>query len=196
MSAMNSFGTKFSYLSAGKALLALPLCAVIAFASTTSATKADPFTSGVAGAIGGAMIGGAMKGKKGVGTGAAIGFGVGVLAGAAAEEEKKRKRRAAIAAKKRRAAAAKKRRAQQAAYARSQQQYVAQPTSVGPAYDDALVYETQLQLQRLGYNPGPVDGAYGPQTADAIATYQDDYALPVTGEPTPDLLSHMGQHGG
>jgi hypothetical protein len=59
-----------------------------------------------------------------------------------------------------------------------------------------LVYDTQAALYRLGYNPGPLDGVYGRQTAEAISEYQYSYRLPVTGEPSPALLDHMARQGG
>lgn len=162
------------------ALLAIPLCAAFVVTTTATKTQADPLAGGIAGAIGGAIIGGAIKGKKGAGRGALIGLGVGVAAGIAEDERRKRHR-------------AYKRRHHSGPYSR---RVPANAVPYAPAYDSELVYETQLELERLGYNPGPVDGVYGPQTADALATYQDDYALPVTGEPDPGLLDHMRRHDG
>lgn len=59
-----------------------------------------------------------------------------------------------------------------------------------------LVYSIQQSLTRLGYNPGPVDGVYGPDTADAISRYQDANRLPVDGRPSPQLLNLMISQGG
>jgi hypothetical protein len=59
-----------------------------------------------------------------------------------------------------------------------------------------LVYDTQVELQRLGFNPGPADGVYGQRTAEAISEYQYAYRLPVTGQPSPALLDHMARNGG
>lgn len=58
-----------------------------------------------------------------------------------------------------------------------------------------LVYDTQVALTRLGYRPGPIDGIYGPGTAEAIRQYQYANRLPVTGRPSPRLLDHM-RYGG
>jgi Putative peptidoglycan binding domain len=66
----------------------------------------------------------------------------------------------------------------------------------GPYGGPNLVYDTQVSLQRLGFDPGPADGVYGRRTADAISQYQYAYRLPVTGEPSPRLLDHMVQNGG
>jgi hypothetical protein len=59
-----------------------------------------------------------------------------------------------------------------------------------------LVYDTQVALYQLGYDPGPPDGVYGRRTADAIAQYQYAYRLPVTGRPSEGLLNHMVRNGG
>jgi peptidoglycan hydrolase-like protein with peptidoglycan-binding domain len=59
-----------------------------------------------------------------------------------------------------------------------------------------LVYDTQVALYQLGYDPGPPDGVYGRRTADAIAQYEYSYRLPVTGRPSPGLLNHMIRNGG
>ena len=45
------------------------------------------------------------------------------------------------------------------------------------AYTTAL----QTDLQRAGYDPGPIDGVYGPQTVAAVEQLQTDSGLPVTG---------------
>jgi len=45
------------------------------------------------------------------------------------------------------------------------------------AYTTAL----QTDLQRAGYDPGPIDGVYGPQTVAAVEQLQADSGLPVTG---------------
>jgi peptidoglycan hydrolase-like protein with peptidoglycan-binding domain len=39
----------------------------------------------------------------------------------------------------------------------------------------------QTALQAVGHYPGPVDGIYGPTTADAVGALQADHGLPVTG---------------
>jgi hypothetical protein len=68
--------------------------------------------------------------------------------------------------------------------------------SAAPPGGPNLVADTQAALTRLGYNPGPVDGVYGPATADAISQYQYAYRLPADGRPSPQLLDHMIHHGG
>ena len=133
--------------------------------------EAQVFERAVQGAIGGAVIGGVVRGKRGIGTGAAIGAAAGAVVGAA---ERDRRRQA------------RKRRVIRRANARSQ------PVS----RNDPLVYDTQSRLTQLGYEPGPVDGAYGQQTSRAIAEYQKENGLLITGTPSNALLGHMNKQGG
>lgn len=50
----------------------------------------------------------------------------------------------------------------------------------------ADVDETQRRLKALGYDPGPVDGKYGPRTAAATKAAQQDFGItPVDGKPGP-----------
>ena len=65
-----------------------------------------------------------------------------------------------------------------------------------PVYNNGLVYNIQVSLSRLGYNPGPIDGAYGQLTADAISSYEYNNQLAVTGRPSEGLYYHMKQAGG
>jgi peptidoglycan hydrolase-like protein with peptidoglycan-binding domain len=45
-----------------------------------------------------------------------------------------------------------------------------------------LVREAQRALRDLGYDPGPIDGVFGPRTRTALAKYQTSERLPVTGD--------------
>lgn len=62
-----------------------------------------------------------------------------------------------------------------------------------PAMSDwqKTVAEVQNQLKILDLYDGPRDGIYGPHTRDAIKVYEGNYGLPVTGEPSRELLAHM-----
>ncbi|MGP1394345.1 MAG: peptidoglycan-binding domain-containing protein [Inquilinaceae bacterium] len=60
-----------------------------------------------------------------------------------------------------------------------------------PDADTNVVYQIQTILKRHGYDPGPVDGIAGPRTRSAIRRFQTDYNSPVTGQPTPDLLTQL-----
>ena len=57
---------------------------------------------------------------------------------------------------------------------------------------DPTVSAVQTELTQLGYYGGPVDGIYGPTTRDAVAKYQIDKQLDVTGSLSPDTLRTLG----
>lgn len=69
---------------------------------------------------------------------------------------------------------------------------------------DRTVEQIQRDLNRAGYEAGPVDGVLGPRTRGAIRQYQRDKGLPITGQPTAALSRHLdaqaeeasGSHGG
>jgi hypothetical protein len=50
----------------------------------------------------------------------------------------------------------------------------------------------QLALARAGYYRGPVDGFLGPMSRQAIANYQADHGMRVTGYPGRNLLYSLG----
>ncbi len=54
---------------------------------------------------------------------------------------------------------------------------------------------TQYQLTQLGYQPGPVDGAMGKKTRNAIRQYQQDQQLNVDGRITQKLLKSLYPEG-
>lgn len=57
---------------------------------------------------------------------------------------------------------------------------------------NAAEYDTVLRVQKalaeLGYAPGAVDGAWGENTASAVAAFQRDRNMKQTGTITPELL--------
>lgn len=53
------------------------------------------------------------------------------------------------------------------------------------------ISDLQWQLAIHGYDPGTADGIVGWQTQQAIADYQKDANLPVDGQPSAALLSHL-----
>jgi peptidoglycan hydrolase-like protein with peptidoglycan-binding domain len=59
------------------------------------------------------------------------------------------------------------------------------PTRPGPVpiglSNREVVRRAQIQLRALGFEPGTVDGALGPQTEAAVREYQRAYRLPQTG---------------
>jgi peptidoglycan hydrolase-like protein with peptidoglycan-binding domain len=55
----------------------------------------------------------------------------------------------------------------------------------------SAVMRVQAGLNKLGYDPGPIDGVMGPQTRSAIRSYQRDHGLAVNGRPTQSLARHI-----
>ena len=62
----------------------------------------------------------------------------------------------------------------------------------GAPVPDPTVEATQERLAQLGYYNSPVDGIFGPTTRDALANYQIDNQLDVTGSLSPDTLQSLG----
>lgn len=54
-----------------------------------------------------------------------------------------------------------------------------------------LVIRIQNALAAAGYNPGPADGIMGRKTRRAIRAYQSARKIPVTGQPSADLLREL-----
>lgn len=53
------------------------------------------------------------------------------------------------------------------------------------------VKELQGQLTALGFEPGPVDGRYGPATTEAVKRFQQRHRLPMDGIADPDTLNAL-----
>ena len=68
----------------------------------------------------------------------------------------------------------------------------------GPIYaynglsPDQVTVNVQEQLARAGYYDGPIDGALGPMTREAIAAYQADNGLSVTSAIDEPTLATLG----
>jgi Putative peptidoglycan binding domain len=68
----------------------------------------------------------------------------------------------------------------------------------GPIYGydglqpDEIIADVQAALQQLGYYPYAVDGVLGSATEAAIANYQRDYGLSVTGAIDPPTVRSLG----
>ncbi|MBT5433947.1 MAG: peptidoglycan-binding domain-containing protein [Alphaproteobacteria bacterium] len=54
----------------------------------------------------------------------------------------------------------------------------------------------QQGLAKLGFDPGPVDGAVGPMTREAIRAYQTSQGVAVTGEISKPLLASINTASG
>jgi hypothetical protein len=62
----------------------------------------------------------------------------------------------------------------------------------GYGADEPVSVQVQAALQQQGYYHGPIDGVVGPGTQAAIAAYQQDNGLRVTGTITHGLLNNLG----
>jgi hypothetical protein len=59
-------------------------------------------------------------------------------------------------------------------------------------YNDSSVAAVQERLAAEGYYRGEIDGVFGPATRRALARYQRDHGLRVTGHLTADTLQALG----
>ncbi len=57
--------------------------------------------------------------------------------------------------------------------------------------DEAVVRHVQSQLKEMGYDVGPVDGIYGPQTREALIAFQQDEGFDATGEIDRNVVAVM-----
>jgi hypothetical protein len=57
---------------------------------------------------------------------------------------------------------------------------------------DTTVQAVQTRLTQLGYYNGPISGIFDPLTRDALANYQIDTHLTVTGSLSADTLESFG----
>jgi hypothetical protein len=55
-----------------------------------------------------------------------------------------------------------------------------------------VVYEVQRKLKARGFDPGTIDGRFGPRTRKALQAYQRDADLPPTGEIDKAVLIDFG----
>lgn len=58
----------------------------------------------------------------------------------------------------------------------------------------ATVRAVQTELARRGYEPGAASGAPSLVTRAAVLAYEYDQGLPLTAEPSPEVLAHL-RHG-
>ena len=74
---------------------------------------------------------------------------------------------------------------------------VAEPTVVvfrltEPWMEGATVLKIQRALRAAGYDPGPLDGVFGPMTASAVRSYQATRGLVADGEVGPSTARSLG----
>ena len=66
-----------------------------------------------------------------------------------------------------------------------------EPADDWPEIDPLVVESVQDDLVNLGYDPGPADGIWGPQTAAAIRAFQRDAGVPADGRITATLVNAL-----
>ena len=54
------------------------------------------------------------------------------------------------------------------------------------------VTDLQSDLKAAGFDPGPIDGVYGPLTKAAVEAYQRDKGLTIDGIAGPETLGSLG----
>jgi peptidoglycan hydrolase-like protein with peptidoglycan-binding domain len=60
-----------------------------------------------------------------------------------------------------------------------------------PAPVQAEVRTAQEKLRDNGYEPGPIDGIWGPRTAAAVSQYQRKEKMTVTNRLDPETLGKL-----
>ncbi len=70
----------------------------------------------------------------------------------------------------------------------------AAPERRSPPPRPEFVRDAQRALRDLGYRPGPIDGTVGPRMRAALARYQRDENLPVTGEFDAETMLRLDIH--
>jgi peptidoglycan hydrolase-like protein with peptidoglycan-binding domain len=64
--------------------------------------------------------------------------------------------------------------------------------TMGLAQGSQLVLEAQHALKDKGYDPGAMDGVYGPKTRTAVRDFEKNSYLPVDGLLSPQTLAALG----
>ena len=73
----------------------------------------------------------------------------------------------------------------------NQQQPQDTQTANAPRFDQPWVAEIQSHLTELGYDAGPVDGAFGTKSQLAISAFEQQRGIQVTGLPTPSVMQAL-----
>jgi DNA invertase Pin-like site-specific DNA recombinase len=68
-------------------------------------------------------------------------------------------------------------------------------TGYGRAQGSRRVRDVQRELQRLGYEPGPVDGLFGPRTQAAVQWFQIKHGFRPSGVIDSATLAHLRESG-
>lgn len=71
----------------------------------------------------------------------------------------------------------------------------ATPAARTPTTDPAVISQIQAGLKRMAYQNGDPDGVAGPGTRAAIRQFQKYYRLPITGQPSAEVLAKLKEIG-
>jgi peptidoglycan hydrolase-like protein with peptidoglycan-binding domain len=66
----------------------------------------------------------------------------------------------------------------------------------GSAQASGQTRQLQQALSARGFDPGPVDGVYGPRTREAVMNYQRANNMEATGRPNAQMMSSLNISGG
>jgi peptidoglycan hydrolase-like protein with peptidoglycan-binding domain len=77
-------------------------------------------------------------------------------------------------------------------------QSTAQDTSqlemgAAPTLNPDKIRQVQQALQNKGFDPGPIDGIFGPKTKEAVRNFQDRYGIKADGEIDNQTLYALGK---
>ena len=65
-----------------------------------------------------------------------------------------------------------------------------------PSIQKLTVYQAQVKLTQLGFEPGTPDGLMGTRTQNALRQFQQKYGIEVTGKLDDETKSRLGLNGG
>jgi peptidoglycan hydrolase-like protein with peptidoglycan-binding domain len=66
-------------------------------------------------------------------------------------------------------------------------------TQAVPTLNPDKIRVIQQALQSKGFDPGPIDGIFGPRTREAVRNFQDRYGMNPTGEIDNQTLFALGK---
>jgi hypothetical protein len=162
---------------------------MVGVASPAFAQMEEPIIGGLAGAVGGGLLGRMIAGKHN-NTKTILGTSVlgGLAGGALGYGYSKSQRHSRSVA----SPAAYPQAAPPPVVLQDQwQRSNAYAASGGPINTADQVTSAQRMLRAVNIYQGPVDGVLGPTTRNAVIRYQADIGLPQTGDITPALLDHL-----
>ena len=62
-----------------------------------------------------------------------------------------------------------------------------------PNLSEENIRQVQEALRKKGFDPGPVDGIFGPKTEEAVRNFQDRYGMKASGKIDNQTLFALGE---